>query len=169
MKKQLLLFACLLGLFACGNQQKKCVIVQEDNDTQQEIAHKIPHIFHGMTKSITVGTPANDGSFVNWLEPKPCTVKYALYMENGIIAIFDDNNQLYHIKEYIGKEVENGATCYPIATYDQNREQGYVEFIYCEDGRTLLMIDYPKYAMSYSLDTFMPQAEFEAHLKRYKK
>lgn len=169
MKKQLLLFACLLGLFACDNQQKKGAIVQDDNNTQQEIAHNIPHIFHGMTKSITVGTLANDGSFVNWLEPKPCTVKYALYMENGIIAIFDDNNQLYHIKEYIGKEVENGATCYPIATYDQNREQGYVEFIYCEDGRTLLMIDYPKYAMSYSLDTFMPQAEFEAHLKRYKK
>ncbi len=89
--------------------------------------------------------------------------------ENSIIAIFDDNNQLYYITEYLGKEVENGATCYSISTYDQNREQGYVEFIYCEDGRTLLMIDYPKYAISYSLDTFMPQAEFEAHLKRYKK
>ena len=162
MKKQLLLFACLLGLFACDNQQKKGAIVQDDNNTQQEIAHNIPHIFHGMTKSITVGTLANDGSFVKWLESKPCTVKYALYLENGTIAIFDDNNQLYHIKEYIGKYVE-------ISTYDQNREQGYVEFIYCEDGRTLLMIDYPKYAMSYSLDTFMTQAEFEAHLKRYKK
>ena len=167
--KKLLLFACLLGLFACGNQQKKGAIMQEDNDTQQEIAHKIPHIFHGMTKNITVGTLANDGSFVNWLESKPYTVKYALYLENGIIAIFGDNNQLYHITEYLGKEVDNAATCYSISTYDQNREQGYVEFIYCEDGRTLLMIDYPKYAISYSLDTFMPQAEFEAHLKRYKK
>ena len=167
--KKLVLFACLLGLSACGNQQKKGAIVQETNDTPQETVHKMPHIFHGMTKSVTVGDLADDSSFVSWLEPKPCSVKYALYLDNGIIAIFDDNNQLYHIKEYLGKEMEDGATCYLIATYDQNREQGYVEFIYCEDGRTLLMIDYPKYAISYSLDTFMPQAEFEAHLKRYKK
>ncbi len=167
--KNLLLLACLLGLFACGNQQKKVATMQEINDTPQEIEHKIPHIFHGMTKSVTVGELANDGSFVSWSEQKPCTVKYALYLDNGIIAIFDDNNQLYYITEYLGKEVENGATCYSISTYDQNREQGYVEFIYCEDGRTLLMMDYPKYAMSYSLETFMPQAEFEERLKRYKK
>ena len=165
--KKLLLFACLLGLFACGNQQKKGAIMQEDNDTQQEIAHKIPHIFHGMTKSVTVGELADDGSFVNWSEQKHCSVKYALYLDNGIIAIFDDNTQLYHIKECLGKEMEDGATCYPITTYDQNREQGCVEFICCKDGRTLLMIDYPKYAISYSLETFMPQAEFEEHLKRY--
>ena len=74
--KKLLLFACLLGLFACGNQQKKGAIMQEDNDTQQEIAHKIPHIFHGMTKSITIGTLANDGSFVNWLESKHYQLLY---------------------------------------------------------------------------------------------
>ena len=165
--KKLLLFACLLGLFACGNQQKKGATTQAVNDTQQEVAQEMPHMFHGMTKSVTVGELANDGSFVSWLEPKPCSVKYALYLDNGIIAIFDDNTQLYHIKEYLGKEMEDGATCYPITTYDQNREQGCVEFIYCKDGRTLLMIDYPKYAISYSLETFMPQAEFEEHLKRY--
>ena len=167
--KKLLLFTVLLGLFACGNQQKKGATTQAVNDTQQEVAQEMPHMFHGMTKSVTVGELADDGSFVNWSEQKHCSVKYALYLDNGIIAIFDDNTQLYHIKEYLGKEMEDGATCYPITTYDQNREQGCVEFIYCKDGRTLLMIDYPKYAMSYSLDTFMPQAEFEAHLKRYKK
>ena len=165
--KKLLLFACLLGLFACGNQQKKGATTQAVNDTQQEVAQEMPHMFHGMTKSVTVGELADDGSFVNWSEQKHCSVKYALYLDNGIIAIFDDNTQLYHIKEYLGKEMEDGATCYPIATYDQIREQGCVEFIYCKDGRTLLMIDYPKYAISYSLETFMPQAEFEEHLKRY--
>ena len=165
--KKLLLFVCLLGLFACGNQQKKGATTQAVNDTQQEVAQEMPHIFHGMTKSVTIGELADDGSFVGWLEPKPCSVKYALYLDNGIIAIFDDNNQLYHIKEYLGKEIDNGATCYSITTYDQNREQGCVEFIYCNDGRTLLMIDYPKYAMSYSLETFMSQAEFEERLKQY--
>ena len=165
--KKLLLFACLLGLFACGNQQKKGATTQAVNDTQQEVAQEMPHMFHGMTKSVTVGELADDGSFVNWSEQKHCSVKYALYLDNGIIAIFDDNTQLYHIKEYLGKEMEDGATCYPITTYDQIREQGCVEFIYCKDGRTLLMIDYPKYAISYSLETFMPQAEFEEHLKRY--
>ena len=163
--KQLLLFACLLGLFACGNQQKKSVIVREDNDTQQETEQEIPHIFHGMTKTLSVANILANGEFAGFSEHKLYAVKYALYLDNGIIAIFDDNNQQHLIVQYIGSENADDNTCYLFATSDQNKEQGYVEINYTDDGRVLLIVDYPKYAMGYFLETYMPEEEFAKRLK----
>mgnify|MGYP003293437491 CR=1 FL=1 len=165
MKKLLLLSICLFGLLACGNQQKKSTEAQEPNNIQQEIIQEIPHIFHGMTKTISMANILEDGEFAGFSEHKLYAVKYALYLDNGIIAIFDDNNQHHLIVQYIGSEDADGDTCYLFATSDQNKEQGYVEFNYTNDGRVLLIVDYPKYAMGYFLETYMPEEEFAKRLK----
>lgn len=168
MKKLLLLSLCLFGLLACGNQHKNSTTTHEANDTQQEIAQEIPHIFHGMTKSISVGEIGEDGDIVGFSEHKLYAVKYALYLDNGLISIFDDNTQQHAIIMYIGSEECEDSTRYLFATFDQNENQGYVEFDYYEDGTTLMMVDYADYIIGYILDTFMPQTEFEEHLKKYK-
>lgn len=165
MKKLLLLSLYLLGLLACGGQQKKSAAVQEQNKTQQGIAQEIPHIFHGMTKTLSVANILDDGEFAGFSEHKLYAVKYALYLDNGIIAIFDDNNQQHLIVQYIGSENADDNTCYLFATSDQNKEQGYVEINYTDDGRVLLIVDYPKYAMGYFLDTYMSEEEFTKRLK----
>ena len=125
----------------------------------------IPHIFHGMTKSISVGEIGANGEIVGFSEHKLYAVKYALYLDQGIIAIFDDNNQQHLIVQYIGSEDADGDTCYLFATSDQNKELGYVEFNYTNDGGVLLIIDYPKYAMGYFLETYIPEEEFAKRLK----
>ena len=158
--KQLLLFACLLGLFACGNQQKKSAAPEETQVTEQETEQEMPHIFHGMTKTISIANILEDGEFAGFSEHRLYAVKYALYLDNGIIAILDDNNQQHLIVQYIGSEDADDCTCYLFATSDQNKEQGYVEFNYTNDGGVLLIIDYPKYAMGYFLETYMPEEEF---------
>ncbi len=163
--KKLLLFACLFGLLACGGQQKKSAAVQEQNETQQEIAQEIPHIFHGVTKTLSVANILANGEFAGFSEHKLYAVKYALYFDQGIIAILDDNNQQHLIVQYIGSEDADGNTCYLFATSDQNKEQGYVEFNYTNDGRVLLIVDYPKYAMGYFLETYMSEEEFAERLK----
>jgi hypothetical protein len=165
MKKLLLLSLCLLVLLACGGQQKKSAAVQEQNETQQEIAQEIPHIFHGVTKTLSVANILEDGEFAGFSEHRLYAVKYALYLDNGIIAIFDDNNQHHLIVQYIGSEDADGDTCYLFATSDQNKELGYVEFNYTNDGGVLLIIDYPKYAMGYFLETYIPEEEFAKRLK----
>lgn len=170
MKKLILLSICLLVLLACGGQQKKSAAVQEQNEAQQEIAQEIPHIFHGVTKTISIANILDNGEFVGFSEHKLYAVKYALYLDQGIIAIFDDNNQHHLIVQYIGSEGADGDTCYLFATSDQNKEQGYVEVNYTDDGRVLLIVDYPKYAMGYFLDTYMSEEEFAEHLsERYKR
>lgn len=169
MKKLLLLSICLFGLLACGNQQKKSSEAQEPNNIQQEIIQEIPHIYHGMTKSISVGEIGEDGDIVGLSEHKLYAVKYALYLDNGLVVIFDDNTQHHKIIMYIGSEESEDSTRYLFATYDQNENQGYVEFDYCKNGTTLMMVDYEDYIIGYILETYMPQAEFEEHLKRYQR
>ena len=165
MKKLLLLSLCLLVLLACGGQQSESATAQEQNETQQEIAQEIPHIFHGVTKTLSEANILEDGEFAGFSEHKLYAVKYALYLDQGIIAIFDDNNQHHLIVQYIGSEDADGDTCYLFATSDQNKEQGYVEFNYTNDGRVLLIVDYPKYAIGYFLETYMPEEEFAERLK----
>lgn len=169
MKKLLLLSICLFGLLACGNQQKKSTEAQEPNNIQQEIIQEIPHIYHGMTKSISVGEIGEDGDIVGLSEHKLYAVKYALYLDNGLVVIFDDNTQHHKIIMYIGSEECEDSTRYLFTTYDQNENQGYVEFDYCKNGTTLMMVDYEDYIIGYILETYMPQAEFEEHLKRYQR
>ena len=169
MRKLLFISICFICLVACGNQQNQNNNAQEPQTTateqSQHEADKIPHIFHGMTKTISIANILEDGEFAGFSEHKLYAVKYALYLDNGIIAIFDDNNQQHLIVQYIGSEDADGDTCYLFATSDQNKEQGYVEFNYTNDGGVLLIIDYPKYAMGYFLETYMPEEEFAKRLK----
>ena len=168
-KKLLLLSLCLFGLLACGNQRKQNNTTPEAQtiatEQSQQAAEKIPHIFHGMTKTISIANILEDGEFAGFSEHKLYAVKYALYLDNGIIAIFDDNNQQHLIVQYIGSENADGDTCYLFATSDQNKEQGYVEINYTSDGSVLLIIDYPKYAMGDFLETYIPEEEFAKRLK----
>ena len=120
-----------------------------------------------MTKSISVGKIGEDGDIVGLSEHTIYAVKYALYLDNGLISIFDDNTQQHAIIMYIGSEECEDSTRYLFATFNQNENQGYVEFDYCEDGTTLMMVDYADYIIGYILETYMPQAEFEEHLKKY--
>ena len=174
MKKLLFISFCFICLTACGNQRKQNNTTPEAQtiatEQSQQEADKIPHIFHGMTKTISIANILEDGEFAGFSEHKLYAVKYALYLDNGIIAIFDDNNQHHLIVQYIGSEDADGDTCYLFATSDQNKEQGYVEINYTSDGRVLLIVDYPKYAMGYFLDTYMSEEEFAEHLsERYKR
>ena len=165
MKKVLFLSLCLLGLLACGGQQKKSAAVQEQNKTQQEITQEIPHIFHGMTKTLSVANILDDGEFAGFSEHKSYEVKYALYLDKGFIAIFDDNEQQHLFIEYLGCEETDGNSCYLFSTFDRSVRHGFVEFNYTNDGRVLLLIDYPEYAMGYFLETYMPEEEFAKRLK----
>ena len=174
MKKLLFISICFICFIACGNQQNQNNNAQEPQTTateqSQKEADQIQHIFHGMTKTISIANILEDGEFAGFSEHKLYAVKYALYLDNGIIAILDDNNQQHLIVQYIGSEDADGDTCYLFATSDQNKEQGYVEFNYTNDGRVLLIVDYPKYAMGYFLETYMPEEEFAEHLsERYKR
>ena len=169
MKKLLFISICFICLIACGNQRKQNNTTPEAQiiatEQSQQEADKIPHIFHGMTKTISIANILEDGEFAGFSEHRLYAVKYALYLDNGIIAIFDDNNQQHLIVQYIGSENANDYTYYLFATSDQNKEQGYVEINYTSDGRVLLIIDYPKYAMGYFLETYMPEEEFAKRLK----
>ena len=169
MRKLLFISICFICLVACGNQRKQNNTTPEAQtiatEQSQQEADKIPHIFHGMTKSISVGEIGANGEIVGFSEHKLYAVKYALYLDQGIIAIFDDNNQHHLIVQYIGSEDADGDTCYLFATSDQNKELGYVEFNYTNDGGVLLIIDYPKYAMGYFLETYIPEEEFAKRLK----
>ena len=169
MRKLLFISICFICLVACGNQRKQNNTTPEAQtiatEQSQQEADKIPHIFHGMTKSISVGEIGENGEIVGFSEHKLYAVKYALYLDQGIIAIFDDNNQQHLIVQYIGSEDADGDTCYLFATSDQNKELGYVEFNYTNDGGVLLIIDYPKYAMGYFLETYIPEEEFAKRLK----
>ena len=169
MKKLLFISICFICLIACDNQRKQNNTTPEAQtmatEQSQQKADKIPHIFHGMTKTISIANILEDGEFAGFSEHRLYAVKYALYLDNGIIAIFDDNNQQHLIVQYIGSEDADGDTCYLFATSDQNKEQGYVEINYTSDGRVLLIVDYPKYAMGYFLETYMPEEEFAKRLK----
>lgn len=171
MKKLLFISICFICLIACGNQRKQNNTTPEAQtiatEQSQQETDKIPHIFHGMTKTISIANILEDGEFAGFSEHKLYAVKYALYLDNGLISIFDDNTQQHVIIMYIGSEECEDSTRYLFATFDQNENQGYVEFDYYEDGTTLMMVDYEDYIIGYILETYMPQAEFEEHLKKY--
>lgn len=167
MKKLLSLSLCLLCLLACGNQQKKSTATEEVQVSEQETAQEIPHIFHGMTKTLSVANILDDGEFAGFSEHKSYEVKYALYLDKGFIAIFDDNEQQHLFIQYLGCEETDGNSCYLFSTFDRSVRHGFVEFNYTNDGRVLLLIDYPEYAMGYFLGTYMPEEEFVEYLKRY--
>ena len=173
MKKILLLLGCLVSLVALVISIVNISIDEEPNQSEaqeiQTIEEEIPHIFHGMTRSISVGEFGEDGDIIGLSEQKLYAVKYALYLDNGLIVIFDDNTQHHRIIMYIGSEECEDNTRYLFATYDQNEKQGYVEFDYYKDGTTLMMLDYSDYVIGYILETFMPQEEFEERLNKYKK
>ena len=125
--KYLTIILVIICLVACGNQRKQNNTTPEAQtiatEQSQQEADKIPHIFHGMTKTISIANILEDGEFAGFSEHKLYAVKYALYLDNGIIAIFDDNNQHHLIVQYIGSEDADGDTCYLFATSDQNKEQ----------------------------------------------
>ena len=165
MKKLLLLSFCLLCLVACGNQRRQSSAPEKAQSTGQETALEIPHIFHGMTKTLSVANILDDGEFAGFSEHKSYEVKYALYLDKGFIAIFDDNEQQHLFIEYLGCEETDGNSCYLFSTFDRSVRHGFVEFNYTNDGRVLLLIDYPEYAMGYFLETYMPEEEFAKRLK----
>ena len=164
MKKFALLLGCLISLTALIIS----IINISTSAKQPQIPEEnIPHIFHGVTKSFTIGKIGEDGDIIGYTEHKLCALKYALYLDNGLIAIFDGKTQLHHIVVYIGSEQSEEDTRYLFATFDQDENQGYVEVSYCNDGTVIMILDYSDYVIGYILDTYMPQAEFEEHLKKY--
>lgn len=175
MKKLLLIFACSLALIACGNQQKQKPVTQDTQETQEtqetQISEQsqleeelIPHIFHGMTKTLSVANILEDGEFAGFSEHKAFAVKYALYLDRDFLEIFDDDNQQHLFIRYLGCEESECNRSYQFSTFDRSVEHGFVEFNYTDDGRVLLIIDYPEYAMGYFLETYMPEEEFVKHL-----
>ena len=169
--KHLTIILTILALIACGNQRKQNNTTPEAQtiatEQSQQEADKIPHIFHGMTKTISIANNLENGEFAGFSEHKLYAVKYALYLDKGFIAIFDDNEQQHLFIEYLGCEETDGNSCYLFSTFDRSVRHGFVEFNYTNDGRVLLLIDYPEYAMGYFLETYMPEEEFAEYLKRY--
>lgn len=165
MKKLLSLSFCLLCLVACGNQRRQSAATEVAQATELETEHEIPHIFHGMTKTLSVANILDDGEFAGFSEHKSYEVKYALYLDKGFIAIFDDIEQQHLFIQYLGCEETDGNSCYLFSTFDRSEQHGFVEFNYTNDGRVLLLIDYPEYAMGYFLETYMPEEEFAKRLK----
>ena len=153
-------------LLSCNNQKKQENAVQGTTDTT---GLEIPHIFHGCTFSVSTAELNEDGSVKKWGELKTDTTKYALYLDNALITIFDDSTQFHYIEEYLGKEEEAGTTWYNIATINSDTLFGYVRFNYRGDSISQLYIDYPNTVLSYPLETFMPQDELEERLSKYKK
>lgn len=168
-EKLLFTSICFICLTACGNQQKQNNTTPEAQtiatEQSQQEADKIPHIFHGMTKTISIANILEDGEFAGFSEHKLYAVKYALYLDKGFIAIFDDNEQQHLFIQYLGCEETDGNSCYLFSTFDRSVQHGFVEFNYTNDGRVLLIVDYPEYAMGYFLETYMPEEEFAKHLK----
>lgn len=147
MKKHLFLFTCLLALIACNNKKisnEQTPSIIADTTTEAKTGFEPPHIFHGRTYSVSKAEFNEDGSIKKWGESKQDTIKYAIYSDNAIIAIFDDSTQFHYIEEYLGKSEEPGATWYNIATnIDTDTQFGYVRFRYEGDSISQLYIDYP--------------------------
>ena len=166
MKNLILLLTCLTMVLSCNNQNKQENAVQGAIDTT---GFEIPHIFHGWTFNVSTAELNEDGSVKKWGKLKPDTTKYALYLDNALITIFDDSTQFHYIEEYLGKEEEAGTTWYNIATINADTLFGYVRFNYRGDSISQLYIDYPNTVLCYPLETFMPQDELDERLSKYKK
>jgi hypothetical protein len=109
-----------------------------------------------------------DGSLKEWGKLISDTTKYAMYLDNGLIVIFDDTTQFHYIEEYLGKQVEEITWC-NIATIDQNEKLGYVRFCYQKDNIVDLYLDYPQRAAVYPLISSMPPEELDERLSKYTK
>ena len=183
-KKNLLILVCLATLLSCTNKGENCK--KESNNEiectesklspESEQAGNIPsannamtHIFHGWTESIAKAHLNEEGDVTGWSKWEPLVVKYALYLDEGIIAIYDDSTQLHQIEEYLGKEIrsDEGAVSYNIMVNDYGDFGGYIKFYYQDDGMVQLYVDYPEMMISYSLESFMPEEELERRLGKY--
>ena len=165
MKKILFILTCLVALIACNNQKAS----NEQTPTIAKTDIETPHIFHGWTFGVSKAELNKDGSIIKWGELEPDTTKYALYLDNALITIFDDSTQFHYIEEYLGKSEEDGAMWYNIATINADTLLGYVRFRYEGDSISQLYIDYPNSVLYYPLETFMPQEELDERLSKYKK
>ena len=165
MKKYLFQLTCLLALIACNNQKDS----NEQTPTIAKTDIETPHIFHGLTFGVSKAELNKDGSIIMWGELEPDTTKYALYLDNALITIFDDSTQFHYIEEYLGKSEEAGAMWYNIATIDADALLGYVRFRYEGDSISQLYIDYPNSVQYYTLETFMLQEELDERFSKYKK
>ena len=165
MKKYLFQLTCLLALIACNNQKA----YNEQMPTIAKTDIEAPHIFHGWTFGVSKAELNKDGSIIKWRELEPDTTKYALYLDNALITIFDDSTQFHYIEEYLGKSEEAGAMWYNIATIDADALLGYVRFRYEGDSISQLYIDYPNSVQYYTLETFMLQEELDERFSKYKK
>ena len=166
MRNLMLLLTCLTVLLSCNNQNKQENALQGATDTT---GLEIPHIFHGWTFSVSTAELNEDGSVKKWGKLKTDTTKYALYLDNALITIFDESTQFHYIEEYLGKEEEAGITWYNIATIDADTLFGYVRFNYQGDSIAQLYTQYPNRTLCYPLETFMPQDELDERLTKYKK
>ena len=166
MQKLLLLIIAFSILFSCNNQKKQENAVQGTTDT---LGYEIPHIFHGWISSVAIAKLNEDGCLKEWGKLISDTTKYAMYLDQGLISIFDDTTQFHYIEEYLGKQEDTEATWYNIATIDYSEELGYVRFYYQKDSTVHLYLDYPNRAVVYPLISFMPQEELDERLSKYKK
>ena len=164
MRNLILLLTCLAVVLSCNNQKE-----QENAEQSTTGTTEIPHIFHGWTFSVSTAELNEDGSVKKWGELKADTSKYALYIDNALITIFDDSTQFHYIEEYLGKEEEAGTTWYNVATINADTLFGYIRFNYRGDSISQLYIDYPNTVLCYPLETFMPQDELNERLSKYKK
>ena len=122
MKKHLFRLTCLLALIACNNQKAS-------NEQTPAIAKTdivTPHIFHGWTLGVSKAELNKDGSIIKWSELEPDTTKYALYLDNALITIYDNSTRFHYIEEYLGKYEESGAIWYNIATIEADTLFGYI-------------------------------------------
>lgn len=162
MKRFILIVIFFITLFSCNNQKQS----REVEETH--ISQEVPHIFHGMTKSVAYATLQEDGSINEWSEWEPLIKKYALYLDNRLIVIFEDSLQFHFIEEYLGKEEREHYTCYNIASIDQDSIYGYLRFCYRDNGIVQFFEDYPESVKTYCFETYMEQEEFEERINKYK-
>lgn len=171
MKKLLTILVCLATLLSCNSQNNKTKVAKDvaNNQNQaEETQLEMPHIFHGWASDVALAKLNEDGSLQEWGELVPDTTKYAMYLDNGLIVIFDDTTQFHYIEEYLGKQVEEITWC-NIATIDQNEKLGYVRFCYQKDNIVDLYLDYPQRAAVYPLISSMPPEELDERLSKYTK
>lgn len=176
MRVLLFLLLCIMFLISCGNKEinkkEDCVIESRTSESGearnlQSSVEDVPHIFHGWTSEMACAELNEEGDVVSWSEWEPEIVKYALYLDQGIISIFTDSTQLHKIDEYLGKEVMENAVCYNIMVSDYGEFGGYIKFCYQNNGIVQLYIDYPKMMVAYALKSFMPKEELERRLEKF--
>lgn len=176
MNRFLLLLICLATLLSCTNKERRnkdedCIETESAEGKQfvalPSTANEMPHIFHGWTSGITYASLNEEGNIAGWSKWKPEVVKYALYLDHGIVSIFADSTQLHKIEEFLGKEVREGAVCYNVTVNDFCELGGYIKFCYLNNGIVQLYVDYPGLLMAYNLKSYMSEEELYERLKKF--